>query len=100
MVDYDRAHLDMHCIARQDGLVVLSELFADGWSAAVDGREARLFPADLLLRGVAVKQGVHRVTMRYETPGLGEGAIVAGASALLLLLGLLLSHLRATASPA
>jgi hypothetical protein len=97
IVAYDRAHLDLDCDARQDGLVVISELYADGWSAAVDGHDARLFPADLVLRGVPVKQGVHRITMRYETPGLAEGATVAGASALLLFLGLLLGRSRRVA---
>jgi hypothetical protein len=94
---YDRAHVDLDCAAQRDGLVVLSELFADGWSATVDGHEARLFPTDLVLRGVAVKQGTHRIAMRYETPGLAEGVTLAGASALLVLLGLLLARSRAAA---
>jgi hypothetical protein len=95
IVEYARAHLDMLCEAQRNGLIVLSELYADGWTAAVDGQEARIFPVDLVLRGVPVKQGVHRVTMRYATPGLAEGAMVAAASALLLLLGLLLATFRA-----
>jgi hypothetical protein len=100
IVEYDRAHLDALCHAQRDGLAVLSELYADGWTAAVDGQEARLFPADLVLRGIPVKQGIHRITMRYETPGLAEGAIAVCASALLLLLGLLLARFRAQASQA
>jgi hypothetical protein len=100
VIVYDRAHLELQCDARQDGLLVLSELYADGWNAAVDGQEARLFPADLLLRGIALQKGTHRITMSYETPGLAEGAIVGGAAALVLLLGLLLAHFRAMASAA
>ena len=94
--DYDRGHVDLVCDARQDGLVVLSELYADGWSAEVDDQASPLLAVDLLLRGVAVRRGPHRITMRYETPGLGEGAMLAGASALLLLLGLLLLKVRVT----
>jgi hypothetical protein len=93
--DYDRGHVDIVCDARQKGLVVLSELYAEGWSAAVDGREAPLLSVDLLLRGVVVDRGLHRIALRYETPGLTDGAMVAGASALLLLLGILLARLRA-----
>jgi len=96
IAEYDRGHVDLVCDARQEGLVVLSELYAEGWSASVDGQESPLLPADLLLRGVVVGRGLHRVTMRYETPGLTEGAILASASALLLLLGLLLTRARAT----
>jgi hypothetical protein len=98
IIDYGRAHLDALCHAQRDGLAVLSELYADGWSAAVDGQEARLFPADLVLRGVPVKQGIHRIQMRYETPGLTEGAVVACASVVVFLLGLLLARFRALAA--
>ena len=98
IVDYGRSRLDALCHAQRDGLAVFSELYADGWTAAVDGQEARLFPADLVLRGVPVKQGIHRVTMHYDTPGLTEGTAVACASVVLFLLGLLLARFRALAA--
>ena len=94
---YDRAHVDLVCQARRDGLAVLSELYADGWTATLDGHETPLLAVDLVLRGVAVKAGIHRIAMRYETPLLVEGATVAGASALLLLLGLALARSRSRA---
>jgi hypothetical protein len=91
---YDRAHVDLVCHTGRGGLAVLSELYAEGWTATVDGQETPLVPVDLVLRGVAVKAGIHRIAMRYETPLLAEGAAVAGASALLLFLGLLLVRSR------
>jgi hypothetical protein len=91
---YDRAHVDLVCQAGRGGLAVLSELYAEGWTATVDGQETPLVPVDLVLRGVAVKAGIHRIAMRYETPLLAEGATVASASALLLFLGLLLVRSR------
>jgi hypothetical protein len=36
-------HVDVVCDAREDGLVVLSELYAEGWSVAVDGQESPRF---------------------------------------------------------
>jgi hypothetical protein len=96
---YDRAHVDLVCKAERDGLAVLSELYADGWTAALDGQPAHLVPVDLVLRGVAVTKGTHRITMSYETPGLAEGAIVGVASSLLLLLGLVLARSRASVLP-
>jgi uncharacterized membrane protein YfhO len=94
---YDRAHVDLVCQANRDGLAVLSELYADGWKATLDGQATPLWPVDLVLRGVALQAGRHRIAMRYETPGLADGLTVAGASALLLLLGLALAHSRARA---
>jgi hypothetical protein len=69
---------------RSDGaaLLVLNDVFAEGWSATVDGRPAAILPANYLARGVWVPAGEHRVRFSYRTPGLFEGA-------LLLLLGLL-----------
>jgi hypothetical protein len=87
ITQYDRGHVDVVCDARQGGLVVLSELYAEGWSVAVDGQESPLLPVNLVLRGVAVERGLHRIAMRY--------AILAAASGLLLLLGLLWARSRA-----
>jgi hypothetical protein len=100
IADYDRGHVELECDARQDGVVVLSALYAEGWTAAVDGRETPIVAADLLLRGILVSRGPHRIRMQYETPGLVEGATAAGASVLVLLLGLLLTRLRAGPSAA
>jgi hypothetical protein len=94
ITDYERGHVDVVCDARHDGLLVLSELYAEGWSVAVDAQESPLLPVNLVLRGVVVGRGLHRITMRYEAPGLVEGALLAAASGLLLLLGLLLVRSR------
>jgi hypothetical protein len=95
---YDRASVDLVCKAERDGLAVLSELYADGWTAALDGQPVQLVPVDLVLRGIAVNKGTHRIAMRYETPGLGEGVIIGVASSLLLLLGVVLARSRDRAS--
>jgi hypothetical protein len=53
------------------------------WRATVDGRPAKVLPADYLAMGVAVPAGRHVVELRYTEPlvwwGLaGSGAAVAG----------------------
>jgi len=60
-------------------LVVLQS-FADGWRAEVDGKRARIDPADVLFQSVQVPAGTHTVTFRYQ-PGsvrLGMAATAAG----------------------
>jgi hypothetical protein len=91
---YERAVVELRCDAHQAGLVVVSELFADGWTATLDDRSVPLVPVDVVLRGLPIAPGDHRIVMRYETPGFGEGALVSAASALLLLLGFVLSRDR------
>jgi hypothetical protein len=65
-------------------LLVLNDVFAPGWTAAVDGGRAEIWPANYLARGVWVEAGAHRVEFAYRTPLLREGwiAFLAGAIAL------------------
>jgi hypothetical protein len=77
---YRRARVELECDARAAGLVVVSELDADGWRASVDGEPRPIYTTDLVLRGVPVVAGRHRVELRYDTPGLFEGSVLAFVS--------------------
>jgi len=57
-------------------LLVLNDVFAEGWTAAVDGRQAEILPANYLARGVWVPPGRHEVVFTYRTPGLLGGWLV------------------------
>ena len=59
------------------GLVVLSDSFADGWEATIDGRRSDAIRVDSVLRGVEVPAGHHLIRWRYRTPGLVAGAAVS-----------------------
>ena len=64
------------------GLLVLSETYYPAWKAYVDGRPARLYRADHLLRAVPVPAGEHAVELRYESVTLRVGitiSLVTGA---------------------
>jgi hypothetical protein len=84
---YRRARIELDCEAKTSGFAVISELDTDGWRAFVDGREVPVYTTDLVLRGVVVGAGRHRVEMRYETPGLFEGSAIAAVAMALALLG-------------
>jgi len=75
--------------ASADGpaLLVLGDAYAPGWTALVDGSPAPVIPVDLMLRGVVVPAGRHRVELRYLPPGFAWGCGLA-------LLGLLLTGKR------
>jgi hypothetical protein len=96
IVTYRRALLELECDAQTAGLVVVSELDADGWHASVDGEERPVYTTDLVLRGVSMAAGHHRVALRYETPGLFEGCALAAVATLVSLLGWLRSRRAAT----
>jgi hypothetical protein len=67
------------------GLILLDDAWAPGWTVEVDDRPARALQADVVLRGVVVPAGAHRIVWRYRVPGLRAGAALSGLGLLALL---------------
>ncbi|HYM80032.1 MAG TPA: YfhO family protein [Candidatus Limnocylindria bacterium] len=63
----DRVELDVD--AQDRTFVVVADAWFKGWSATVDGREARIHRVSHMLRGVPLPAGRHRVVMRYVPDG-------------------------------
>jgi hypothetical protein len=78
---YDPEQVEVETRAELRALLVLNDIFAEGWSATVDGRPAAILPANYLARGVWVEPGEHRVTFTYRAAGLGSGWAVFGLGA-------------------
>ena len=55
--------------------LVISEVWHPGWRAAVDGRAATVYQADIALQGLWLEPGVHKIELRYWPPGLTAGAM-------------------------
>jgi hypothetical protein len=81
-------------------LLLLADLWAPGWSVAVNGEEAALLRADLALRAVALPAGEHEVRFTYHDPALGRGLGLAAAAVVgvLILLALAWRRGRPTAA--
>jgi hypothetical protein len=82
---YSDDAMSMQVEAGSDGLLVLSEVYARGWNAWVDGKEVDIYQTDHALRGVPVPAGSHSVELRYTAPGLTAGlwiTSIAGAGML------------------
>jgi uncharacterized membrane protein YfhO len=63
--------------------LVLSEIYASGWQATVDGQAVKILPTNHALRGVPLPAGEHTVELRYEPISLRVGLIVSLAAYLL-----------------
>jgi uncharacterized membrane protein YfhO len=61
----------------QNAIVVFQTPFDAGWRAFSDGRAAPTFKVDGGLLGVALKNGEHRIELRYQPPLLYAGAAVS-----------------------
>jgi len=53
----------------------MSENYAPGWIALVDGRRMPIYDAYTVLRGVVVGPGKHTLEMRYRPLSVEAGAI-------------------------
>lgn len=70
----------------KDGILVASESFFPGWKAFVDGKEAKLLKADLVLRAVALKAGEHTVRFEYFPASFKIGAAISAATVAFIIL--------------
>jgi hypothetical protein len=77
--------------APSKGVLVLTDAWYPGWTAAVDGSVAPMLSVDVALRGVVVGPGPHRVVYRFEPRWLLPG-IVLTATSLLIVCVMLLSR--------
>ncbi len=76
-------------------MIFTSIPYSDGWSAYIDGEEVEvLCPEDTHLILLDVEAGQHTLEMKYEVPGLKIGLMVSAASAVLLMLFILLEYKR------
>lgn len=65
------------------GLLVISQPFYPGWRAWIDGKPAPLQRANVLLQGVAVPAGSHRIRVAYRISPLGGGISLLALAACL-----------------
>lgn len=62
---------DMHSISfetesdKQAFLVVSEVFYPAGWKAFIDGKEAKIYPTNYILRGLVVPAGKHKVEMKF-----------------------------------
>jgi hypothetical protein len=83
-------------VAERDAVLVLSQAWAPGWTATVDGAPAPVVRVDGVVQGVPVPPGDHVVELRHVPPGLLTGAAVSALTLLALLA--LSARSRATAA--
>ncbi len=69
------------------GMVLVGDSYFPGWRATVDGKPAKIFEANGMIRGVVVEAGRHTIEMKYRPRSVYLGALMTfagflGASAL------------------
>lgn len=86
---YKPDEMSLDVTAGSDGFLVLSEVYASGWNAYIDGKKVDIYATDYVLRGIPISAGDHVVELRYELRSLTIGfwtSIVIGLAVLALLI--------------
>jgi hypothetical protein len=72
--------VQVRAVTDRPALLVLTDTWYPGWTARVDGHEARVWRANHAFRAVSVSPGEHLVEFRYEPAWLTLGLAISGAS--------------------
>lgn len=59
------------------GLLVLGDIWYPGWKAFVDGKDAKIYKTNYVMRGVAMPEGRHRVEFLYDPLSFKIGASIS-----------------------
>ena len=93
-------HVEIDATTPDPALLVLADLDFPGWRVEVDGAPRPLLRADYLLRAVALPPGAHRVRFVYDPWTLHAGAVVTGATILVLVVAWAQAAMRSPAARA
>jgi len=80
VIHYDVNAVELTVRGATSAILVLTDAFAPGWQANVDGRPAPILRADAVFRAVAVGPGVHRVGFTYDPQSFKIGGVVSGVA--------------------
>ena len=82
---YDSDSLEGYVNKQEDGIVLFSIPYDEGWTVLLDGEEVeKLEIADGLL-GIEVSEGLHSLELSYVSPGFKEGLCLSLAGILVLI---------------
>jgi hypothetical protein len=75
--------VDLTYEARTAGVLTLTDAYADGWTATLNGRDESVLRVDGVFRGVCIDApGEHRIVFRYRPPTWTAALGLAGVGAL------------------
>ena len=79
---YIRGYVDV----QEAGRLIFSIPYEEGWTLYVDGKETKTLDFKETFLSVYLEEGVHKIELKYMTPGFKLGAAISGVSILLFVL--------------
>jgi hypothetical protein len=87
IVNFANDVVEMEVETPKDGVLVMSDVLAPGWRAAVDGEPVHLVRANYAFRAIFVPEGKHRVVFRYDPLDYRLGFALSALGLVLLVVG-------------
>ncbi len=87
---YENEFVEMKVDPKQKGVLVFSDLYYPGWHAFIDGKETKIFPVNMIQRGVEVPAGFHVITWEYRPIFFYIGLAISSVSVILITIWLLI----------
>ena len=87
LISYKPNHLKYVSNNSKNGFGVFSEMYYEkGWKATIDGKEAKIYCVNYVLRGLEIPAGKHTIEFKFEPQVVKTGSTIALISTLLMLL--------------
>lgn len=64
------SHIILEVGTKTPAILLLTDIFADGWSSRIDGRQADIMEGNIAFQAVYIPSGKHEVEFKYFPPGL------------------------------
>jgi hypothetical protein len=80
ITNYQTDEVHLTATAASSGLVLLSDVYAKGWSATVNGASVPLYKADGGLRAIPVNAGTSAIVLSYDPASLKYGFWISVAT--------------------
>ena len=65
LVSYKANKVVLECETNRDAFFYMSDAYYPGWKAYIDGKEVRIYRANLAFRAIKIPKGIHQVLFRY-----------------------------------
>jgi uncharacterized membrane protein YfhO len=91
---YENYLVNIQASLDRPGMLVLADSFYPGWNAYVNGRQEKIYRANLFFRGVPLPAGTHTVEFRYEPRSFAIGRAISIVTLSLIVVVSMLLYMR------
>ncbi|MCX6146505.1 MAG: YfhO family protein [Candidatus Kapabacteria bacterium] len=86
--DYESNKIVLTSTAKENSVLVMSEIYYPDWKAYIDGKETEVLRADYCFRAIPITAGNHTIELKFESKAYASGKMISIIT-MLLALGLL-----------